>query len=300
MADLVIIEPKWRNGQPFEIYRNPGARECRLLMRDQWRSVRFVLAGNGLLFVGRSHEFMHHDSHTMLTQLFDANPFWSGEIILDGPHFPHAFGGTLSHSISLDDPRNTWGARHIESDTSTRSAEYNQEDNICLARMSHYSVRERGILEQSRVWQRFVRGLRMTFPGIAPLDGFVVNQPIDGTTRAMVFLSTDGNLYHFPHDIDHWEAGRRLQEAERRLYRRGDNGRYCEPVVGIQLGGNGNMHVMFSDVSHPIEFLRDNKNFRDTFGDADFDITRNDKAIATFGTARSPTIPKEELPQWIK
>lgn len=279
MGELLTIHPSWRGAPPFPIYRNPDSKDRKeLMLRDEHRALRFFLAGDGSLYAGNAWEFLHSDEHTHLLNVFDASPFWSGELWLPGPHFPTGFGMTMRSDV-----RETArgyvrpdGSQHLD-------AEYNPRETILLARMSHYIARERGLLDQSVSWRRFTLGLSMQFEPIPPLPGFRVNEKIFPNSRAYVFLHGDGHLYVFDRDVDHFEAMHQLREAERALYPRAlrCHSGGAGPVVGMQLGGNGNMHLRFSEVTQPLQFLLDNRNFRECFGEQiDFEVSESEIAIA--------------------
>lgn len=297
MGEMLIIDPKWRGGKPFAVYRNPGSRDRRDIFNDEWRSARFVLTGSGDLIVGRAYEFLHGDSHTRLTSIYGANFVWSGELILDGPKFPTAFGLTLNPKIAYEDAARFTSGRHRDPFDQSCDAEFNDEGTVCLARMSHYSYRDRGFLDQSRRWRNFTRGLKLGLPAIEPLPGFTVNQKVEAKTRALILLHNDGHLYFFDHGEDIHEACHKLSIAEWNLFARGKRGGGGDPLVGVAVGGNGNMHVRFSEGSCPIALFKDNQNVHECFGeDFDFETTFSDIAIARFNTRDA--IPRDQLPDW--
>jgi hypothetical protein len=292
MGEMLIIDPTWRGGKKFAIYRNPDSRDRRDLFSDDYKSARFVLAGDGSLFVGQSYEFTHADSHTALTSLFEANTFWSGELLTAGPRFPVSFGGVLNPTIQQDDPRNTWGAYHPRKGDHV-TAEWNARGDVCLARMGRYTLRDRGIVDHSIAWRKFTSGMRIGFPAIEPLPGFRVNEPVQANARCLLMLHGDGHLYTFDHEIPPLDAERLLSEAERSL-----NGQRTEPVVGLQLGGNGNAHIAFSEVTNPIAFMMTNQNAIEAFGGViDFELSFNDRAVAKM-QQKSYAEPRENFPSW--
>jgi hypothetical protein len=277
MGEMLIIDPVWRGSKKFAIYRNPDSRDRRQIFADDYKSARFVLAGDGSLFAGQSYEFTHGDSHTALLTTFRANAYWSGQLVTMGPYFPIAWGGMLNPAIDTDDPRNTSYAYHNR-ERNHVVAEWNARGDICLARMGHYLPRERGLLDHSVAWARFTSGMRIGFPKIEPLEGFRVNEPISAHSRCLLMMHGDGHLYIFDHETDPHDAERALGAAERIVTR---GYRNAEPVVGIKLGGNGNAHVVFSDVTHPVAFMMANQNALKAFGGAmDFDMTFNERAMA--------------------
>lgn len=264
MAEPIILTPSWRAAAPFMIYRNPGSRERRNLFSGDRRTVRFTLAGDGSLYVGRAMEFLHGDMYKIAQDEIKAEPFWSGTLDIAGPNFPISYADILAPNISENDTRNVWRARH-HTNSNIIQGEYNSRGDVCLGRTSHYRVRQRGILDRSLAWQTFTRGLRIEFSTIAPVAHPTLNEPPNSHSRFLVMLFDDGHFYQFPHDQD-------ILDAERQL---------CagEAILGLRFGGNGNCDVVFSEVSRPIEFIC---SLTHPFGDvlSRFDVTLDSRRIA--------------------
>lgn len=266
MGERIIINPAWRSAPEFTIFRNPDTRDRVEIFSRGSSIVRFSLVGDGSLYVGDAYEFTHHDSHTRLLNLYGANPYWDGELY--GPR-----SSALSNpDYQLFDAPNTF--EHTTN-------EINSSKTAMLTRTSNYHLRERGILEQSQAWRRFTIDLGLDLPKIEPLSGQIANQPITASTRAFVVLHGDGHLYFFDpemsEDMRHLDAVKLLSKAECRAEGVPEWQRGCEPVIGFRLGGNGNLHYVFSAVSDPRAFLLSNRNFVNCAGrDFDFEVSQDD------------------------
>lgn len=269
MNSIITIDPVWRDAPPFQIYRNPDSKvRAQMIAQSSRRGFRFVLSGNGDLFVGDSWEFTHHDSHTRLKSLYGSNAVWMGEIVFAGPHFPVAYDQILNPMIAEDDPQNRFGARH-QSILPHTTAEFTTQPPVCLIRLSHYPYRSRGLLDQSVNWRRFIIG-SLRLPAIDPLEGFDANLPVDASSRYLVLLHNDGHLYFFPKDHDIHEAAVALSKAEAKLFKGYHT--TSETIIGMRLGGNSNSEIEFSDATHPMAFLRHNRNFIKCFSGVDLEI----------------------------
>jgi hypothetical protein len=265
MGEKITINPTWRNSPPFEIYRNPDSRDRRDIFSRGSHIVRFTLTGDGSLFIGDAYEFMHYDSHTTLCDMYRANPYWDG--LLYG-----------NNAAPLSNPNYLY--YHEANSFSHTTNEFNSEKTALLMRTSNFHYRERGLLDQSIPWKRFTVGMGLDFPKILPLPGQTSNQIVTASTRAFIILHGDGHLYFFDPEMSennlHLDAERILQTEERTLVSAPGWDRGTQCVIGFRLGGNNNLHYVFSEVSDPRSFLLQNENFIKCFGqDFNFEISED-------------------------